>query len=499
MSKNLHTSRMMFQWVQLVVISSGVFLSTLDVTVNVALPRISDYFDSEPRIVYLMITFYLGTGVALQLGVGRAGDLFGLRNVFLVGLVSYTTAMIAIGLSPTIESVILFRILQAVGNAALLAISPALVTSLFPGEMRGRALGVMTAIGTLGMLVGTLSAGLMLEYVSWHWIFLGRLPICFISIIGTIVLLKEMGRNTQPKVSPCETDSEIASSIRSFDFMGAVSVFAAVVALVAYLNVGAVRGWIQVESMPLLIISIALWAFFLRRQTTVKFPLLKLQIFKDLAVSAGVGSNLLLNMGTFVNVFILPYFASEIMGVSTVTLGIFLMLMSIAISMCSPVGGYIADRIGPGLATVVGMLVVTVGLASFTMLSKDASVTEVAVRMFVVGAGVGIFQSANLSLIMGGMKPEGLGTGGALSGISRGMGSVTAVAVLGGIFASIYNLNSPGVGILFASTTHESVNAYVSAFRIVYWVATALTALGMVTSFLAWKGIALHRLRRITK
>jgi hypothetical protein len=119
--------------------------------------------------------------------------------------------------------------------------------------------------------------------------------------------------------------------------------------------------------------------------------------------------------------------------------------------------------------------------------------------MFVVGAGVGIFQSANLSLIMGGMKPEGLGTGGALSGISRGMGSVTAVAVLGGIFASIYNLNSPGVGILFASTTHESVNAYVSAFRIVYWVATALTALGMVTSFLAWKGIALHRLRRITK
>ena len=161
--------------------------------------------------------------------------------------------------------------------------------------------------------------------------------------------------------------------------------------------------------------------------------------------------------------------------------------------MCSPVGGYISDRIGPGLVTVVGMLVVTTGLASFTMLSEDASVTEVAVRMLIVGAGMGIFQSANLSLIMGGVTTEGLGMGGALSAISRGMGSVTAVAVMGGIFASIYSLNSSGVGILSASATHDSVNAYVAAFRIVYWVATALTALGVVTSFLAWKGIGLRR------
>ena len=119
--------------------------------------------------------------------------------------------------------------------------------------------------------------------------------------------------------------------------------------------------------------------------------------------------------------------------------------------------------------------------------------TEVAVRMLIVGAGMGIFQSANLSLIMGGVTAEGLGTGGALSAISRGMGSVTAVAVMGGIFASIYSLNSPGVGILSASATHESVTAYVTAFRIVYWVATALTVLGMITSFLAWKGIGRQR------
>ena len=130
-----------YRWLQLVIVGLGVFLSSLDVTVNVALPAISRYFLAEPRVVYLMITFYLGTTVGLQMGVGSAGDHFGLRRVFFVGLFAYTIAMIAIGVSPTIEWVIGWRILQAVGNAILLAISPALATSLFPGFYAGSCLG----------------------------------------------------------------------------------------------------------------------------------------------------------------------------------------------------------------------------------------------------------------------------------------------------------------------------------------------------------------------
>ena len=169
-------------WAQLVVVSSGVFLVALDVTVNVSLPAISDYFSAEPRIVYLMITFYLGTTIGLQLGIGGAGDSFGLRRIFLIGLVVYTAAMVAISLSPTINAVIGFRVLQALGNASLAAIAPALVTSMFPREIRGRALGVMTGIGTLGMILGTISAGALLEISSWRWIFLFRIPFCIAAI-----------------------------------------------------------------------------------------------------------------------------------------------------------------------------------------------------------------------------------------------------------------------------------------------------------------------------
>ena len=108
---------------QILIVSSGVFLSALDVSVNVALPKISSYFNSPPNVVYLMIVFYLSTTVALQLPLGKAGDIIGLRKVFVFGLLAYTLSMIAIGLAPSIGTVIIFRIFQAFGNASLLALS----------------------------------------------------------------------------------------------------------------------------------------------------------------------------------------------------------------------------------------------------------------------------------------------------------------------------------------------------------------------------------------
>ncbi|SVA19094.1 uncharacterized protein METZ01_LOCUS71948, partial [marine metagenome] len=229
-------------WAQLVVVSSGVFLVALDVTVNVSLPAISDYFSAEPRIVYLMITFYLGTTIGLQLGIGGAGDTFGLRRIFLIGLFVYTVAMVAISLSPTINTVIGFRVLQALGNASLAAIAPALVTSMFPREIRGRALGVMTGIGTLGMILGTISAGALLEISSWRWIFLFRIPFCIIAIAGTLFFLRGVGERVEEN--------------KKFDWLGAGLVFAAMTTIVLFLNIVALVGWVRGQPVLILLISV---------------------------------------------------------------------------------------------------------------------------------------------------------------------------------------------------------------------------------------------------
>ena len=467
------------QWTQLLVVSSGVFLSSLDVSVNVALPRISEYFYASPSTTYLMIIFYLGTTVGLQLTMGRAGDVFGLRRVFILGLVAYSLAMVAIGLSPTIQSVVGFRVLQAVGNSALLVIAPALATSLFPSEVRGRALGVMTGVGSIGMIVGTLYAGIALEYVSWRWIFFGRMPICILAIIGSLTIIRRVGNQRN-------TDSR---ALVNFDWIGAVLVFLCLTGFVGAINSATAIGWFRAETFVALTLFIIVGIFFIRRQLIILDPLFNFRLVSNFTVGGGFLSNLFLYMGSFVNLFILPYFVGEIMGASSVVLGVFLLLNAVAVSVFSPIGGYLSDRIGPGIITVSGLVIVFISLISYTTLLADSSIFEIAVRMVFVGMGIGLFQSSNLSLIMGRMPYSDLGAGGAVSSISRGLGSVTAVTLLGWMFTSIYEAKSPSVDILEAASSVDSIASFMSAFQFSYIAASVLVLIAIAASGLAWLGL----------
>tara|TARA_B100000959_G_scaffold270278_1_gene316912 strand:- start:312 stop:1796 length:1485 start_codon:yes stop_codon:yes gene_type:complete len=466
------------QWVQLLVVASGVFLSSLDVSVNVALPRISDYFYASPTTTYLMIIFYLGTTAGLQLTMGRAGDVFGLRKIFILGLVTYSLAMIAIGFSPNIQSVVGFRVLQAVGNSALLAIAPALATSLFPSRIRGRALGVMTGVGSVGMIIGTLYAGVALEYMSWRWIFFGRIPICILAILGSVTVIRGVGNQNNNN-----------NEATSFDWVGGVLAFVCLIAFVASMNIATAIGWLRVETFVCLGVFIFSGTFFVRRQSIIPDPLVKLSIMKDLVVAGGFGANLFLYMGSFVNLFILPYFVGEIIGASSFVLGTFLLLNAVSVSLFSPVGGYLSDKFGPGFITVLGLFIVLVALISYTALTADSSLEQIAFRMVFVGMGIGLFQSSNLSLIMGKMIPSDLGSGGAVSSMSRGLGSVTAVTLLGWAFTSIYEGKSPEVDILQAGSSPDSIAAFMYAFQLSYIAGSVIVSVGLVSSLVAWIGL----------
>jgi MFS family permease len=466
------------QWVQLLVVASGVFLSSLDVSVNVALPRISDYFYASPTTTYLMIIFYLGTAAGLQLTMGRAGDVFGLRKIFILGLVTYSLAMIAIGFSPNIQSVVGFRVLQAVGNSALLAIAPALATSLFPSRIRGRALGVMTGVGSVGMIIGTLYAGVALEYMSWRWIFFGRIPICILAILGSVTVIRGVGNQNNNN-----------NEATSFDWVGGVLAFVCLIAFVASMNIATAIGWLRVETFVCLGVFIFSGTFFVRRQSIIPDPLVKLSIMKDLVVAGGFGANLFLYMGSFVNLFILPYFVGEIIGASSFVLGTFLLLNAVSVSLFSPVGGYLSDKFGPGFITVLGLFIVLVALISYTALTADSSLEQIAFRMVFVGMGIGLFQSSNLSLIMGKMIPSDLGSGGAVSSMSRGLGSVTAVTLLGWAFTSIYEGKSPEVDILQAGSSPDSIAAFMYAFQLSYIAGSVIVSVGLVSSLVAWIGL----------
>ena len=137
--------------------------------------------------------------------------------------------------------------------------------------------------------------------------------------------------------------------------------------------------------------------------------------------------------------------------------------------------------------TIVGTILIILGLLSYQAVAIGVSVMALAVRMTIIGAGMGLFQSANLNLVMTSAGKTSLGTGGALSSITRGIGNVVAVALLGGLFTEAYSSGDHGVDILFASTTTESIVAYLAAFKLVYFAAAVVAIGSLIASVVAWR------------
>ena len=222
------------QWIGLVSAASGMFLTSLDITVNVALPNITDSFGTDAVTIQWIIILYVGSSTAMHLGLGGAADAFGLKRMFVLGLIGYTIAVFAIGFAQSLGLLFGLRVFQAVGNGLLMVLAPAIVTRLFPSEFRGRALGIMAALGTLGMMAGSLGGGALVDAFGWRAIFLGRVPLCLAAIAFSAALLR------------LPDDSERRdgqAALRGFDVWGSAALFTAVGALILVLSLGGRNGW----------------------------------------------------------------------------------------------------------------------------------------------------------------------------------------------------------------------------------------------------------------
>ena len=454
------------RWAGLVAAASGVFLTALDITVNVALPDITDSFGTDAVTIQWIIIFYVGSSTGMQLGLGGAADAFGLKRMFLIGLVSYTAAVLAIGLSDSLALVFGLRVFQSVGNALLIALGPAIVTSLFPAEFRGRALGIMAALGTLGMISGSLGGGALVDALGWRAIFLARVPLCLLAIgFSAIFLRVPGGRRTGSR----------------FDLLGAVVLFVSVGSLILALSLGGRNGWTEIYVLALAVVSACGFGAFAVVERRASNPILQLSLLRHRTLAPALVVSLLVFVSTFVNWFILPFFVIESLGASASVWGLLLMLMTVANSVSAPVGGWLSDRANPAYTITASVIVSTLAMFVMSRLGESSSVVSVGVGLVMVGVGTGLFQTSSANLIMGSVPPDRLGMGGGIMGLARGLGTVSSVAVMGAVFAARESARG-------MPATSEA--AFILAFRDTYLVAVALAAVAVLVSFTLWPWVA---------
>ena len=448
----------------------GMFLGSLDMTVNVALPNITKSFGTDALMVQWIIIFYVGSGTGLQLSLGNAADRYGLRRFYLIGLVIYALAVFLIGISPLLSLVFAFRVLQAIGNGMVMVAAPALVTSLFPPEERGKALGVMTGFAALGMVAGSLGGGVLVDAFGWRSIFLGRAPLSLLIALLAVVSLRE---SSQP-------------NDHAYDMRGAVVLFIGLASSILFLTLGGRHGWTTPHVLFLFVLSVLALIAFVYIEKTVTQPVFNLSLLTHRVIGPLVVAAYLMNIAVFVNWFVLPFYVSDILNADAKTLGFFLMLIGVIGTVVSPLGGWLSDRIPPAYLTTLALIIVSGSMFWFTLLDESSSVTQVTLRMIAVGFGMGLFQAANATLIMGSVPSDQLGTGGALLTMSRSMGTVSSVALIGALFASRLDVHARALapqGLAADVSRHQT---FILAFHDTYWVSTVLAGIAVLVSLSYW-------------
>ena len=445
-------------------------LASLDFSVNVGLPEIARSFDANLTSVYKIITVYLGATATVQLILGRVADVYGLKRIYILGLLAYGLAVLLIGVATTLESVIATRILQALGNAVFLALSPAIVTASVPDTYRGQALGWMTAIGMIGMILGSFGAGFVIDHYGWRWIFLARVPLTILALGMSIWFLPAIRKSPEA----------------TLDLLSALLIVASILFLMCFLHQTQITGWFSSATMIYFASSLVACYCLIRRQVTLSAPFIPRNLLRRSAVSLGLVCNFLMYLAIFVNWFVLPFFVAEIVGMGPASIGVFLTIPAIFLLISSPLGGAFADRTHPALASTGGMFIIFICLASFQSVNNLSTSFGFAVRMAGLGIGMGIFQSSNLSLIMGNVSPRELGIAGGLSGLSRNLGTVCSVVFLGAIFVTLKTTGQELTGTNSAQVS-DAVTTYIEAFKFVYAIAAAVGFLGVLLNLWLWR------------
>ncbi len=408
------------KWYVMAAVAMGIFISTIDGSiVNVALPTLVRSFNTDFAIVQWVVLSYLLAVTTLMLSMGRLGDMVGKKPVYAAGLVVFTLGSALCGLSPSVYWLIGFRVLQAIGAAMMMALGTAIITEAFPPSERGKALGIGGSIVSIGIVAGPVLGGLLLGVFSWHWIFYVNLPI---GIIGSFMVARLV-----PDFKP--------AGGQKFDFPGALTLFASLMAFTLALTVGQRIGFAETPVLSLFLGWLLFLALFLAIELTRKQPMIDLGLFQNKLFTVNLITGFLSFISIAGTIILMPFYLENILNYDPSSVGLLLAIVPVAMGLTAPLAGSLSDRVGTRPITVVGLCVLLVGYYAVHTLSTQTTSLGYILRFLPVGIGMGIFQSPNNSTIMGAAPRARLGVASGLLAITRTLGQTTGIAVLGALWA----------------------------------------------------------------
>ncbi len=467
------------KWTVLGILAIGIFMATLDSSiVNISLPTIATYFKVPLNgAVEWVIIAYLVAIAGLLLTIGRLADMTGRKILWVAGLCIFTLGSAICGAAPQLGILIASRAFQGTGGALIMSVSPAILTSAFPPNERGRALGMNAVFVALGTSVGPTLGGIITANFSWRWIFYVNVPLGIIGVILSLTILKE--RHTR--------------TVGRFDPAGALLLAAGLIALTLGLSFGQEWGWTSPGLIVTLVISVITFALLVVVEPRVTDPIVDYRLLRNrVFVSANI-SLIMSFLALFAVSFMLPFYLEELRGFSVIEAGLLLTPLPLAIAVIAPFSGALADRIGSRWLAAGGLTVACIGLLLISQLNAQSSVWDIIWRMLVAGTGQAFFQSPNNSALMGSAPRQRQGVASGFLATGRVMGQSVSVALAGAIFTS---MGGAVAGAILVQSLHQHLppevitaqqHTFTTAFHTTFVICAIIAALGVFTSLVRGK------------
>ncbi|HEY5891327.1 MAG TPA: MFS transporter [Acidimicrobiia bacterium] len=409
------------KWLVLVTVATSVLLPTIDGSiVNVAFPTLVQELDTTFNIIQWVALGYLLTIATFTLGMGRLGDVVGKKKIYVYGFGVFTAASLLCGLAPQVEWLITFRVVQGIGAVMVLALGSAILVEAFPDHERGKALGWIVTAVSVGIITGPVLGGILISAWNWRAIFLVNLPV---GIVGTWMAIRFV-----PDTRPAPG--------QKFDLLGALLMGLSLFSLSLALTLGQESGFSSSLVLSGFGVAIATAIAFVIVELRADSPMLQLRLFKNPGLTVGVVTGIMTFICLTATFLLLPFYLSEVLGMEVLAMGFLLGVTPLMMGVVSPISGTLSDRSGVRAPAVAGLLILSAVYFAFLSLDVDTAWWHFAALAVPYGIGIGLFQSPTNSAIMGSVPAEYMGVAGGLLHLTRLMGQVVGIAVLGSIWAA---------------------------------------------------------------
>jgi len=463
------------KWAVLAIVAIGVFMATLDSSiVNISLPTIAhDFGVPLSGAVEWVIIAYLVATTAILLTAGRLADMIGRKVVWTTGLIIFTGFSALCGLAPSLGFLIASRTFQGLGGALIMAISPAMLTTAFPANERGRVLGINAINVSLGVSVGPVLGGIITSSLSWRWIFYVNVPFGIAGLIATMIILKERMRRNPGH----------------FDPAGAILLAIGMAGLTAALSFGQELGWTSPLILALMIVGIVALVVLPFVEKHVQNPVIVLSLLRNRVFTSSILSLLLSFLALFAVSFMMPFYFEQLRGFSTILAGLLLTPVPVTLAIIAPFSGSLADRIGSRWLAASGLTIACIGLVFISQLNAHSSIFDIVWRMVFTSVGQGLFQAPNNSALLGAAPRNLQGSASGFLATARTMGQSLSVAVAGAVFTSLGGAAAGNLIVSLTNSTQLSVlqHTFDSAFHATFIVCAAIAAIGIFASLVRGK------------